>query len=240
MLTLFFTCCEKKMKNSELISVAKEDRIYFTEGNPWPEGHRIASCELAGRIYEDGRFELQLFLESADYNENDGGEFIDDEFVSNWQSKSSWNNYHNCSIGGFLEQGIEDAPVSLDKLSSSSYHIDPLPDSYQKFLDDELQFNIYLLGHDAVADHHIRLGELGDKGYPIHWTAKVALLYSGGMKFEYSFALQSTLKPLTDIYFPEEWSDEKAKDVLSKVLKEHDRFQISTKEDGERLFTLIK
>jgi hypothetical protein len=51
---------------------------------------------------------------------------------------------------------------------------------------------IYLLGHDAVVGHHIRLDEEQDSGrYSVDWTDRIALAYGGQTDFRYPFRVRA-------------------------------------------------
>lgn len=226
---------ETKFKMSSAISI--KDRIFFSEGNPWPEGHAVKDCCLDARLREGDVLHILLHVSSVDYRENDGGEFIDNASDTDWGSKVVWNNYHSCHIDGAILTGTLENPVSIDSLSCSAHHIDTLPEAFAKFLEDELEFIIYLLGHDAVANHQIEIGQLSGAGYPIKWSGKIALSYSGDDEFSHAFSLESTLKPLSSIWYPQEWDDTRAEETLKKLLIEADRYMIGMV-DGNKSFIL--
>lgn len=218
----------------------KDNRIYFSEGNPWPEGHAIKSLFLDARLYDDDLLRVTMHLETEDYYENDNREFIDDDEesdVEDWASKTVWNNYHACSIDGALLESDGSSLISLDSLARSIIQIDQLPEALNRANEDELTFNIYLLGHDDVADHTIELGALENNSYPIKWSGKVALSYSGDYEFKYGFTLSGLLNRLERIWYPDEWSDAKAIETLAKMLKEHEKFKIG-EIDGRKAFVL--
>ena len=52
---------------------------------------------------------------------------------------------------------------------------------------DDLALNIYLLGHDACANHQIAIVQNGVL-FNIAWTGKIALAYMGEDAFKYDLA----------------------------------------------------
>lgn len=211
----------------------KFNRIYFSEGNPWPEGHEIESCHLEGRICSSQRLEILLYLKTLDYRMNDDGHFLENVAEDSWGSKIVWNSYHSCRMNGTLLSGSPESPIHIASIPNSHYVIDPFPESHQKFIDDRLDFDIYLLGHDCVADHRIHIGPLlpGSQGYPITWSGKICLAYAGEQEFDYHFTLTTTALPITSISFPSEWDDAEAIHALRDLLIEAGEF--SPGEDQE-------
>ncbi len=145
------------------------------------------------------RFELA----SADYYEDDGTHIIprdreDEELTkSDWQSKIAWNNFHACTIGpsmSSLAPGIVAsdgrAPFDLDR-PAHEFIADPLPVDMATFFETNA-FGIYLLGHDAVADHHIAMNRSADGSYAVDWSGRIALAYAGEHDFKYSFNARVT------------------------------------------------
>jgi len=217
-------------------TITEHNRIFFSEGNPWPEGHAIKHCYLDARLYEGPLLQVTIHLETENYRENDGGEFLDNDREANWESKVAWNNYHSCNIDGVILRATPGDPVSIDSLESSIHVIDPLPGAIDKFMEDDLEFSIYLLGHDSVSDHRFEFGTPSDFGLPMKWTGRIALSYSGEYDFDYAFALETTLKSLERVWYPEDWDDEEAQKILTSLLKEADQFLIGTV-DGRKAFT---
>lgn len=224
-----------KVNPKALLKRAVRDRIYFSPGNPWPQGHAVRECYLAGRLFENNTLEVSLHLASVDYRENDGGEFLDEGDDSDWGAKVVWNNYHSFSVDGTLLAGNESSPISLSAVASSKLVVDPLPESYERFLDDELSFTTYLLGHDAVADHRIAFGKKAEGTYPLEWTARIALAYSGEHRFERYFATKTKATELREIYVVGDRPDGTILSALAKVLEEHSEFELQHRERGRYL-----
>lgn len=216
----------------------ERNRIYFSAGNPWPEGHAIERAWLDANLRGDGLY-LFLQLTTAKYRDNDGGGLVDDDSDSDsdsdWGSKLLWNNYHSARIGGILLFGERGKPIALSSLPGARFVIDPLPESHDKLQDDELSFEIYLLGHDSVADHHITFGQLGAEGYDVHWTGKIALTYSGASEFEHGFEVTLDVAPLDEIAVSSDFSPEAARAFLPQVLAEHADFGL-TERNGKHYF----
>ena len=238
-LLIVFVIVKMQSKPALIPAVTAADRIFFSDGNPWAEGHAVKRCYLDAQIYEGDLLQVIIHFESNEYCDNDGGQFLDNGKEGDWESKTVWNNYHSCNIDGVILRATPGNPISLESLESSVHHIDPLPEALERFVEDELEFSIYLLGHDSVADHRIELGELSEAGYPMKWTGRIALSYSGEYDFDYAFALESTLKPLSRVWYPQEWDDAKAEEVLSDLMREAEKFRLGTV-DGRKAFVLRK
>lgn len=201
-----------------------EGRIWF-EGNPWPQGHRLVSCELVGGVdprrgaYVDGVVErpaltLAIELRSARYDEDDDPKQRDTTGPDDWSSKIVWNNYGQAWIGASASSelaGVEVSdgrvPYALDA-PEHRFLVDRLPLNLPGAADTSdfsdffrLQaFGCYILGHDAVADHDIHLhSRTPDGAYRLDWTGKVALAYAGRETFDYQFRVQATGVRLREI-----------------------------------------
>ena len=170
-------------------------------GNPWPSGHRITELLWVGAIHPERGLSLGFELQSANYYEGEEDQFpFDNEYdaeVSDWQAKAAWANYHACTIGTSLtsdKPGIlvsdGSTPFSFDA-ESYSFHVDPMPMQADDVFESGA-FSIYLLGHDAVADHRIDLRRTDDAGhYELNWTGQIALAYSGGHEFRHRFSARA-------------------------------------------------
>ena len=170
-------------------------------GNPWPAGHRIAELNWSGAIHPERGLSLGFELQSASYyeGEEDRFPFDDEEDVdgSYWRAKSAWANYHACRIGtsttsdspGIL---VSDGttPFAFDA-ETYDFRADPMPVSANEVFESGA-FGIYLLGHDAVADHRIDLRSTDAAGhYAMNWTGRIALAYSGDEEFKYDFTAKA-------------------------------------------------
>jgi len=163
-------------------------RIRFT-GNPWPEGHRIREFEwLASE--RDGQVWFDLHLKTEDYDaerEIHGDE--EAEHASDWEAPAVWANFHACTLssnrwhdGGFAVGGVDE--VSLESLDGMEVSVDsPPPEDIE-----DNAFHVYLLGHDATAQHRIRFSRVpGTDRFNIHWVGKLALAYVGDYEYRYDF-----------------------------------------------------
>ncbi len=215
---------------STLLAGAERHRVYFSPGNPWPQGHAVKSCYLDGRLFEDDTLEINLHLSTVDYRENDGGELLDEGDGSDWEAKVVWNNYHAFSVDGTLVVASQAHPISLADLGSRVFEVDPLPQAYERFLDDELAFATYVLGHDSVADHRISLGAAAGGSHPLTWTARIALSYSGEDEFDRYFAVATEVKPLQEIFVVGDRSEESILGALEKILAEHSQFEVQRRQ----------
>ncbi len=211
---------------SALLEGADPDRVYFSPGNPWTQGHAVDYCAFEGKLFEDNTLVVNLHLSTVDYRANDGGEFLDEGDESDWGAKVVWNNYHAFRVGGTVLVGTESDPISLLSIADKQFVADPLPESYQRFLDDELNFEANVLGHDSVADHRIEFGAYRAGKFPISWAARIALSYSGSEEFDRYFAVKTSVSELDEIYVIGDRPDEEVLQGLAKVLTEHEIFEI--------------
>ena len=171
-----------------------EGRIKFA-GSPWPEGHPIKLFRWQAERRGDEVW-FGFHLETEDYSferrlDDDGGA----EFTSDWDAPIVWGNYHNCIIssnewhaGGFLACSAHE--YGVDSIDGLSVRVDPLPVDLSEGSENRA-FHIYLLGHDAVADHRIAFSRLaGTDLFNVSWQGKIALAYAGDFEPKYSFDAQ--------------------------------------------------
>ena len=166
-------------------------RIFFSD-NPWPEGHPIEKFTWTTRVM-DGCIWYDFDLHTADYNaERDPETFEDIEFPSDWEAPGVWNNFHACTMSstywpmeatGFLAKGRDEL------INGSEFEQSFVVDAIDSFDWNAPAFRIYLLGHDAVADHKIQIRKSNAPGlYDINWSGKIALAYIGEEQFKYRFS----------------------------------------------------
>jgi hypothetical protein len=215
-------------------------RIWFA-GNPWPQGHRLESCEMVGLIdprrgaYIDGIVEgpalsLAIELKSAPYDEGDDPSDRDALGADDWTSKIAWNNYGSAWIGSTASGAMPGFQVSDGiipfKHDDDAYHfmVDRLPLELASFSDffQRQAFGCYVLGHDAVADHDIRLhSRTSDGSYQLDWTGRLALAYGGAETFDHGFVVQASGVRLREIslwYLDEERAREHLGIELDKAI----------------------
>lgn len=178
-------------------------RIYF-EGNPWPEGHEIRRFVWAAEQRGQDIW-FRFHLVSADYYEE--RDIVDDEaleYHSDWKAPIVWGNYHNCTISSdeSLSGGFPACPATnytLEQINGLRLNVDPLPlDLSEDFA--TRAFHIYLLGHDAVADHRIQFSRIaGTALFNISWNGKNALAYTGDYEPKYGFSAEIVNVPFPSI-----------------------------------------
>lgn len=158
-------------------------RIWFP-GNPWPDGHAIATAQFAGRLDGDtGTLALDLDLQTVNYDAEGPGRETRSE--GSWTSPVVWNNYHRCSLGSRkwghkgIPIGSPAKPFAWRKLDGATLRVDRAKDVLPE--DDDCSFGIYLLGHDGVADHAIAFTRTAAT-WSIDWRAKIALAYAGDVR----------------------------------------------------------
>ena len=193
-----------------------QGRITFP-GNPWPEGHPIKVLDLHAALTGHG-VELRLHLESENYySERDlpVPDCASDE-LSGWESSIVWDNYHACTMSN--TKWDEGPPLRLDRdgerfrfsdLQGQTRLANPVPlgedglgiaDHEWGF--DDLVFSVYLLGHDAVANHRIVFTKATGTHVDLDWSGLVARAYVGRYRFEHRFHAYATNVPFLGYQCP--------------------------------------
>ena len=169
--------------------------------NPWPAGHRITELVWSGAIHPERGLSLGFELQSACYYEGEEEHFpFDDEDGGDagyWHAKSAWANFDACKVSASVtseKPGIlvsdGSAPFVFDA-EAYEFQADPLPITTDEVFETGA-FSIYLLGHDATADHLIELHRAdGTNHYELNWTGQIALAYSGDEEFRYRFTARA-------------------------------------------------
>jgi hypothetical protein len=197
-------------------------RVYFV-GNPWPNGHAVASAAFAAHIDERQGVFLDLELQTERYL-SEGEELTDaDAHVDDdWTSKFVWSNYHRCTVSstkwghrGVRAGTVRDKfdPVELD---GRTLRADARPTES----DDERAFGIYLLGHDGIAKHRITF-RARDGLWDIDWRAAIALEYSGSHEFRHEFSATLVGLPFEGIRLPRD-SEVPARVLLERFVADPD------------------
>ncbi|MBP1168070.1 hypothetical protein JOE44_004954 [Chryseobacterium sp. PvR013] len=217
----------RKLKfNMESVS-----KIYFID-NPYPNGHKIETFSWSGRIDEYGSIWFDFHLKTENYYADDEENSEEEnEDLSDWDSKIVLGNYHACILSSNYwgeEKGIRiDKPgekLDFDTVIKNDLFSNDLP-SEKHFDDDNLAFNIYLLGHDSCAGHHIRFLKTGDHQYDITWTGKIALTYAGDEEFSHDFKAQIFNAEFEGFHYPKTWSLEKAAEIFNAKLARFEDYE---------------
>ncbi|SDJ13453.1 hypothetical protein [Chryseobacterium jejuense] len=217
------------------LSMESVSKIYFLD-NPYPNGHKIEVFSWSGRIDENGFIWFDFHLKTENYYANDDENNEDDkededETLPNWNSKIVWENYHACTLSSNYwseQRGIRinkpDEKLDFDTVVKNDLFSNDLP-SEQHFDDDDLAFNIYLLGHDSCADHQIRFSKTHNNQYDITWTGKIALAYSGGGEFSHDFKADIFNAEFEGFHYPKNWSVEKATEIFKTHLAHFEAYE---------------
>ncbi len=217
------------MERIDLECGAANGRIVFP-GNPWPAGHAIEEFAWTGRLDRAGNLWFDFHLRSADYAaeglpEHPAG-------APDWSSPVVWANYHRCTLSstywgeddgtGFLAA----TPGKLFQLKAAAPQrltADPLP---LREIDEleYLAFNIYLLGHDSVADQEVLFTRRADGAHDIEWCGRIALSYADDHEFRHRFQVRTTAA-LQYIRYPSTLTTEQAHQRLRAVLDAPELFE---------------
>jgi hypothetical protein len=147
--------------------VTSDNRIFFKD-NPYPNGHKIIEFVWSGHLDADSQLWFDLHLKTDSYYSEDSTHFKekenDEESHTDWDSKIVWGNYHSCTMSSTYwgSNGIlidANAPkLNFTNWPATRLIADTLPPDLLMPADlewDDLALNIYLLGHDACANHQI-------------------------------------------------------------------------------------
>jgi hypothetical protein len=78
----------------------------------------------------------------------------------------------------------------MQRMDGARFHIDPLPCDLSGDY-ETLAFHVYLLGHDAVADHYIQFARIPHTDlFKVVWEGKIALAYAGDYEAKYRFVAE--------------------------------------------------
>lgn len=181
-------------------------------GNPWANGHKVTNSfslflqEQQEKDEEDEEDEkdnvkpqdpgiyLSVSIKTEDYNESDKLNQEEDEDenedLSDWESKSLWNNFHSSHIDcqNAVPIAILNNPIDFSKISNYTFYMDKVEDMEEVELDD-FSFFCYILGHDSVAGHQFKFSQKEGK-LDLLWIGKVARSYAGDYEFKYDFQVE--------------------------------------------------
>jgi hypothetical protein len=207
------------------------NRIFF-KGNPYPNGHQIEEFVWSGRLEKDRGLIFDFHLLSADYYAEDNSEEEEDDDKPSWESKIVWGNYHQCTMSStyWNDKGVVvgSSALKLDfnNLLNKILIIDPVQPR-EEYDAEEFVFSIYLLGHDACANHKIAFIKKHDQStFDMEWKGNIALVYSGGDEFDYSFEAMITKVKFAGISLDQNLSKEANKELLKKCVVDVSAFEI--------------
>jgi hypothetical protein len=236
---------EKKPKKKEEVKEAgsNDDKAHATE-------NADSASEHNGD--EDAEAEPDEDDEDDSKNEDNNDDDGDDDDCFWGGGVASWGNYHQCTVsstrwagqgvGKGLLAGTADAPLDLFKKEGQLVEADRLTwFGSERGRAAASACGTYLLGHDSVADHRIRLslcpaGEAGgssvapsdDPVWTLDWRGRFALTYVGNKSYDGSFELSySGLALDSGIQMPDDCSSEaEAKELLGRYVKHPEAYTI--------------
>lgn len=206
----------------------------------------------AGKLYFNLHLKTEDYyanLDEEDWDEEDDLE-DDQPYTSDmhWKSAIVWDNYHQCIIsstywgeeGGILI-GTRETPFEFKTFDSELFSLDTLPlDKEQEIGKEEKEnekewdeedeentvaFNIYLLGHDACANHTISFERTNGSHFSINWSGLIALTYGGFVDFDQAFKATITDATFDGFNYPQTWTREEAIVRFQSVLLDFDSFE---------------
>ena len=219
------------------------NRIFF-KGNPYPLGHVIIDFGWSGHLDEDGQLWFDLHLKTDDYYAEDPAYFDEateeyndednDEEDNDWKAKNAWANYHACTMSS-TEWGSNGILVDkkLGKLNFANWQpkrlvIDTMPPDNVMPAEmewDDLALHIYLLGHDACANHQIEIVQVGRNLFNFNWAGKIALAYKGEDEFKYSFSANMANVKFAGFDYPQTSSQAQAREQFATYIDDLDSFE---------------
>jgi hypothetical protein len=220
-----------------------ENRIFFKD-NPYPLGHVIKEFVWSGRLNEDGEFYFDFHLKTDNYYAEDPTHFSEEDpteeelDADSWHSKIVWGNYHTCTMSstywgndGFLIDPAKpklnfanwpNTRLTADIFPPSTLNVNPVMPADMEW--DELALHIYLLGHDACANHEMDITQNGAT-FNIAWTGKIALAYAGEDEFEYDFSANIADVKFDGFAYPQTMSQAQARESFAKIIANLDDFE---------------
>ncbi len=224
-----------------------EGRITFP-GNPWPDGHAVTEFVFSARYVPDSGIWIDLHLRTENYYANDTSDDAnadeeDEGEVDDWTSTVLWHNYHSCTLSSTFwaeeaeggDQGVlagtEQEPLDLDGVLELTCDENPGdPNDWPR------PFPVYLLGHDASADHRIRITKATDAPtFDIEWTGLLALIYGGADSFEYEFRANINGVAFEGIQLPKKGKKNELISGAQRCLRDPDRFVLKTRNGAKWL-----
>jgi hypothetical protein len=211
-------------------------RIYFP-GNPWPGGHAVTAFVWTARVERGTGIWFDLHLETENYYAADEGREDDDEpeTGSDWESRIVWSNYHSCTMSStaWLGQGFlvatKHEPLDMKAVSGKEFRFDKPPVD----LTPPRPFNIYLTGHDSVADHRVTFTrQRGKPAYDVDWQGRIAMTYSGDEEFRYKFRAELTGVTFDGIAFPPGTRAEDTVSLIQPFVADLHAFKANETKDG--------
>ncbi|WP_158963232.1 hypothetical protein [Myroides fluvii] len=208
----------------------------------YPKEHQIEAFTWSGRLDESGKLWFDLHLKTQDYYRSEGEEYSEEEeeeleddtpytSLVEWQSKSVWDNYHQCILSSVYwsdEKGIllcdKGESFRFDALHNKVFSLDALPLSDDK-IESDLAFGIYLLGHDLCANHRLVFTPLDQGTWDIKWEGNIALAYGGFYEYIHEFQAHITDAVFEGFYFPTSWSIEEATTRFKAVLADFENYE---------------
>lgn len=207
------------------------NRIFF-KGNPYPNGHRIEEFVWSGRLDKERGLLFDFHLTTENYYEEDDSYDEEEETISDWEAKTAWGNFHQCTMsstfwnGNGMVAGTKDRPLDFNKLLGQTIVIDPLPEA-NDYDNHVFALDIYLLGHDKCANHRISFTKQHDKStFDIEWLGNIALFYSGDNEFKYSFETSIRKIKFAGIHLDKRLSLVENKDILAACILDYQDFEL--------------
>lgn len=209
----------------------KTNRIFFYD-NPYPLGHTLKEFVWSARLDPERGLLFDFHLVTDSYYAEDDSNDDNEDLKSDWQSKTVWENYHNCILSstewhyGGIVIGTPENKFDFSKLNSATLTSDllPLPEGFDF---QDLAFHVYLLGHDSCSNNKITLNRNPDNTFEISWTGKIARTYYGDYEFKHDFEVNISNVKFDGIYFRYGLSVEENLKILESCTVDPSIFKIA-------------
>lgn len=160
-----------------------------------------------------------------------------------------WGNYHSCTLsstkwhdGGWKVAGSK-MPFVFSEYDGFFLHLDPAENTLLEDQDySERAFHIYLMGHDAVADHQICFSKANNGTWNIGWTGKIAQVYIGDYDLDYRFSVNLTRVQFSGFTVPLQLSDDEACTLFEQSVSDFSQWKLlkDNKNSNHRFFLPIE
>lgn len=198
----------------------------------------------SGHLDDQGQLWFDLHLKTDSYYAENPTHFSEKEPIEaeqdldDWHSKIVWGNYHACTMSstfwgssGILIDATQpklnftnwlNTRLTADTLPPGALNSNPVMPADLEW--DDWALNIYLLGHDACANHQIDIAKNGAT-FNVAWIGKIALAYVGQDEFKYDFSANIADVKFDGFEYPQSFSQAKALANFARYIQNINDFE---------------